>query len=492
MMKSRFSCPLLLCLVLLFSAQQLPATPVNVDSALRVASARLALLPGSSRFQIKEITAFTDAQLRLYICRTTPGGYLVVSGDTELPPVVAFSLDNDFGEISVKRNPLLSLLVADLQLRWDNLELLPAETRNERLQQWEQLLTGSPGEQDERPEDWWPPAGSTPTGGWIETNWTQSHPYNAFCPIDQESGNRSFAGCPSVAMAQILNFHRNINSTRLNDWDDYHHNYAGNNFWIDDDYEEYQFPSFPMLNGYLDSLEAHWDHELPLTIDDKAALVFACGVACQQVYNPAGSGTFGVIQAYNAFLRFNHPEVRLLDEDDADLYTSMMQNMMDALPVHFAIVTPQWDMGHNVVVDGYNSDDYYHLNFGWGGSFNGWYLLPDEIPYGLTVVEGAICDIGCEPEVVWESPIQIAAWELRCYPNPCNPVTAICFRLDKADNIALSIYDLQGRLVWKLAAGTLGAGEHTIRWEPAVASGLYFARLSNGTFFEVAKVCVLR
>jgi hypothetical protein len=50
-------------------------------------------------------------------------------------------------------------------------------------------------------------------------------------------------------------------------------------------------------------------------------------------------------------------------------------------------------MGHNVVVDGYNTNDYFHLNFGWGGSYNGWYLLPDEIPYGLTVVEGVILDI---------------------------------------------------------------------------------------------------
>ena len=67
--------------------------------------------------------------------------------------------------------------------------------------------------------------------------------------------------------------------------------------------------------------------------------------------------------------------------------------MMDARPAHLAIVDPGWTMGHNVVVDGYNTDNYYHLNFGWGGSYNGWYLLPDEIPYGLTVIEGLIVDI---------------------------------------------------------------------------------------------------
>lgn len=54
---------------------------------------------------------------------------------------------------------------------------------------------------------------------------------------------------------------------------------------------------------------------------------------------------------------------------------------------------PGWQYGHNLVVDGYNTDNYYHLNFGWGGSYDGWYLIPDEIPYGLTVIEGIIVDI---------------------------------------------------------------------------------------------------
>ncbi|OQX70465.1 MAG: hypothetical protein B6D62_05015 [Candidatus Cloacimonas sp. 4484_275] len=68
-------------------------------------------------------------------------------------------------------------------------------------------------------------------------------------------------------------------------------------------------------------------------------------------------------------------------------------NIIEAFPVHLAVVNQNWTMGHNVVIDGYNTDEYFHLNFGWGGTYNGWYLLPDEIPYGLTVIEGAIVDI---------------------------------------------------------------------------------------------------
>jgi hypothetical protein len=47
-----------------------------------------------------------------------------------------------------------------------------------------------------------------------------------------------------------------------------------------------------------------------------------------------------------------------------------------------------------VVVDGYNTDEFYHFNFGWGGSANGWYTLPPtSIPYNLTIIEGAVLDI---------------------------------------------------------------------------------------------------
>jgi hypothetical protein len=240
----------------------------------------------------------------------------------------------------------------------------------------------------------WPPEGSTPTGGWLLTNWHQSPPYNNLCPLDiYNGGGRSVAGCPAVAMAQILNYHNTTNNVAFNDNDDYYHDYAGNQYWIDNDHVTYDFPSFPQLNSYLTSLQNHYENHAQPTNTEKAALTFACGVAAHQVYSAGGSGTFGVNQAYQAYQRFNCSTVTLLGEDDQDLYGRLSHNMMDALPAHLAVVDPGWTMGHNLVVDGYNTDNYFHLNFGWGGSYNGWYLIPDEIPYGLTVIEGVIVDI---------------------------------------------------------------------------------------------------
>jgi hypothetical protein len=194
-------------------------------------------------------------------------------------------------------------------------------------------------------------------------------------------------------MAMILDYYKTTNNIIFNDSDDYHHRYGGNNYWIDNDYESYNFPSFPTLNGYLATLNSHYQNQIPTTDTDIAALIFACGVAAQQVYGSDGSGTFSVNQAFAAYKKFHCTTCTILRDTDTNVYGRLAKNMIDAVPAHLAIVDESWTSGHNLVVDGYNTNDFYHLNFGWGGQNNGWYLLPDDIPFGLTVLEGVIIDI---------------------------------------------------------------------------------------------------
>jgi len=123
--------------------------------------------------------------------------------------------------------------------------------------------------------------------------------------------------------------------------------------------------------------------------------------------------------------------------------------MMDARLAHLAIVDASWTTGHNVVVDGYNTDEYYHLNFGWGGAYNGWYLLPDEIPYGLTVIEGLITNIAYPPI---HTNINCTLYEnqdlsLNIYPNPVTDHLTAEFTTEKAKEIKIEIYNILGRLL---------------------------------------------
>jgi hypothetical protein len=56
------------------------------------------------------------------------------------------------------------------------------------------------------------------------------------------------------------------------------------------------------------------------------------------------------------------------------------------------------------------------------------------------------------------------------------------FSLNKAAQITLDVYDIQGRHVSSLASGTLSGGPHVYHWDTAgLASGIYLARLNQGS-----------
>jgi hypothetical protein len=87
---------------------------------------------------------------------------------------------------------------------------------------------------------------------------------------------------------------------------------------------------------------------------------------------------------------------------------------------------------------------------------------------------------------------------LPCYPNPFNPMTTISFELDFAADISLAVYDASGELVHTLVGGFYPAGANSTIWlgknnhGQAVASGVYFARLTVGRMSLVQKMILLR
>jgi len=445
---------------------EVTAHPIDPMTATDMAHFRLIRDGIAPHYSVNTLKLYSGRQGQplFYFVKLNPQGFIIVSADNNLPPVIAYGYNvttDDPGDF-------LRFVTNDLEKRMDCLSELPASVIEKRNREWASYLrgaTGSPVFQQ------WPEPGSTSTGGWLETNWTQDFPYNSMCPMDLVTGNRSVAGCPAVAMGMIVNFHQTTNEVFFTDADDYHHVYAGRNYWIDNDYQTLGFPSFPVLNHYLDTLMLHYIFGQPLTKNDKAAMVFACGVAARQVYTSSGSGTFGVDQAFDAYLKFNFTTVELRTDSDTSIYTKMAQNIMDTLPVHLAVVDPGWTMGHNVVVDGYNTDHYFHLNFGWGGGYNGWYLLPDEIPYGLTVIEGAVVDIipGFHTGLTNQS-----APGFSLFPNPFNgPVT---IKNNLPGQSIVSVYSLAGNEKFHVR---VSSAVTTINFSD-LPKGVYIMTIKNG------------
>lgn len=254
--------------------------------------------------------------------------------------------------------------------------------------------------------------------GLLRTHWTQDAPYNKMCPRDPVTNSSSYAGCPAVAMGQIINYLRTTQGTRFDDSDDYRHNYAGRNYDIDDDWETIGFPSFETLNQYLDQVDAEFQNGNDVTDNLAAAIVFACGTACTQVYTSSGSGTFYVEQAYDAYKRFGFDDCVLYKDPCDEMYDLLIDNLQNGYPAHLAVESPDGQNGHNVVVDGYREDGYFHMNFGYGGSYDGWYLIPDpDFFYNLTELEGIILNIIPKDDTKVNETVSTI---VSIYPNPSN------------------------------------------------------------------------
>lgn len=359
-----------LCLLLALLTISLWAANISQDRALSLANGMLRAQSLPQQI-IRSEALQAQGNTLAWVHHLSPQGFMVISASENLPPLMAYSLDTAFGEMDAD-NPLSEMLIADLGLR-----LTLADARN--IDAW-QLAESNPGLYELR-NDYL-----------LSSNWNQTYPWNMMVPMDPVSNSRSLAGCPAIAMAQILNYLQSLNGTRLNDTDDYYHSYSGRNYTIDDDHETLGFPSFPVLNEYMERVNTAFKYNYDLSDSLKAALVFASGTVMKQVYSSQASGTFAVNQAFAGFQRFGFDNAELLGPEASDLYDRMIANLAEGLPVHLAVVTPAWDAGHNVVVDGY-AEGMYHLNFGWGGQYNGWYNLPEGIPYNLSVVEGAVVDI---------------------------------------------------------------------------------------------------
>jgi hypothetical protein len=80
------------------------------------------------------------------------------------------------------------------------------------------------------------------------------------------------------------------------------------------------------------------------------------------------------------------------------------------------------------------------------------------------------------------------------FPNPFNPSTEIRFSVGAYGFTSLRVYDVLGREVAILVNEKKSAGTYTLTWSAAanIPSGVYFYRLSAGSFAEVKKLVLLK
>jgi hypothetical protein len=79
------------------------------------------------------------------------------------------------------------------------------------------------------------------------------------------------------------------------------------------------------------------------------------------------------------------------------------------------------------------------------------------------------------------------------YPNPFNPTTQIGFGVRGSGFVSLKVFDVLGNEVATLVDGFLSAGNYSRTFDASqLASGVYFYRLSAGSFVATKKLVIMR
>ncbi len=126
-----------------------------------------------------------------------------------------------------------------------------------------------------------------------------------------------------------------------------------------------------------------------------------------------------------------------------------------------------------------------------------WFVWADPRQYGLQVYGNNQVYL---PTDVTDHPSSLPTlYSLgQNFPNPFNPTTEITFELPHRSRVTLTVYDLLGRQVRQLAGGMKEAGKYRVEWNgtneqgQAVASGVYFYRLTTAEFSQSRKMLLLK
>ena len=118
---------------------------------------------------------------------------------------------------------------------------------------------------------------------------------------------------------------------------------------------------------------------------DVATLNYHCGISVDMDYDPAGSGAWVISSddpicaqnSYVTYFGYDPTTIQGLNRSDYDdsTWTSLLKSDIDiGRPIQYVGDDPA-EGGHTWVCDAYDQNDFFHMNWGWGGSDNGYFLL---------------------------------------------------------------------------------------------------------------------
>lgn len=284
----------------------------------------------------------TETEPMVYVFnRGTDQGYLIAPADDLFPAVLGYSDKGDFDFDNMP--PAMKAFLEDYAREIDfNLKY-----KAEELATTASLF--DPG---------WEPVEPL-----MATKWNQDAPYNNQCPT--VSGVRTYTGCVATSMAQVMKYH---------EWPDVgegSHSYTWNGQTLSINFSTIQFDWANMRDTYRSGSYTSAEAQAV------AELMKAVGYSVDMGYgtNASGASTRNQTIALVKFFKYSKA-IRYLDRDvvsSTEFEKIIYDNLAEGLPVLYDGSSPSG--GHSFVCDGYAGKHYFHFNWGWGGSSDGYFYL---------------------------------------------------------------------------------------------------------------------
>jgi fibronectin type 3 domain-containing protein len=283
-------------------------------------------------------------------------GFVIVSADDRFRPIVGYSDEGPFETENM--SPELEFYLGKIiEARTSRAAVLDDRTAEE----WQSVATT--GKLLSR-------NGGRGVDYICTTKWNQDSPYNLYAPeAGGGPGGRCYAGCVATAMSQVMK--------RWN------HPAQGSSS------HSYYCQGYGTQSANFGNTTYDWDH-MPdhlsgasqEEIEAVALLMYHCGVAVDMQFSPSGSGanSWDVPSAIRRYFSYsNNSSLKNRDEYSLTNWQNMLKDQFDiGWPVYYSGFSNSG--GHAFVCDGYDDNDLFHFNWGWGGSSDGWFVI-DEIDY---------------------------------------------------------------------------------------------------------------
>lgn len=290
----------------------------------------------------------------IYLFVDTAGhGFVMLAADDRSLPVLGYSLRNNFVADSMPVHVYEWVKDYDDQIQWliDN----NIEKTNEINAQWKDL-------ENERRQ--LPTAYSTAVGPLVQTTWNQGSPYNYKCP--KVGSTSTYTGCVATATAQIMKYH-GWPTTGMGS-----HSYEWNSKPQSADFENTTYDWANMKNSYSSSYNTNQRNAV-------ATLMYHIGVAVEMGYGTSSSGAYDVatdfdkaasVNALRKYFKYKQTATSVYRENYSDRgWKDILKNEIDnSRPIQYSGFGSG---GHSFVCDGYDVDEKFHFNWGWGGSYDG-------------------------------------------------------------------------------------------------------------------------